>query len=616
MVGSRARRSIARSLGVVLVLVVMGTGTAQALIDTAQPQLSVNRLIRTSPFQGTSTTVRDNEGSAYVASDDAMWMASDNDDALFEIDRTTGALRRKLAQSSFVNASRFGVGGSAGQSRTEDLEAIAYDANADVLYAFSGSTGGIPTAFRLVRDGSHEFQVESWQPMPSEWTGAGWRSADGLTYVANGSTIRTYDFATNTLGPSFSISGLSKIFGFDFDDATGDLVAVNGSERLYRASMTTRTLRPGWNGISLTGFGFLDTRAVEVIGEQLFVTDGADSSARPTSDPMSHAIVVLDVTGPAGPAPTASFTATPTTGTVPLTVSFTDTSTGSPTSWSWTFGDGGSSTSASPSHTYTGTGTFTATLTATNAQGSSSSSRTIVVNQPSAPTASFAATPTTGTAPLTVSFTDTSSGSPTSWSWTFGDGGSSTSASPSHTYTGTGTFTATLTATNALGSSSTSRTITVTSTAVISPSDDTQLNLSGSLVPGSAPSFSADGSPVKDGLLRFDVDVAGQITSVKLRLFCVNSSSAGGTFFAAAETSPPWSEDTVTWAAAPVAGASYGSLGEVKVGAWYEVDLTALVTANGSYTLRIKNTSGNGADYATKEGAAGTAPQLVVTTDG
>jgi len=60
MVGSRARRSIARSLGVVLVLVVMGTGTAQALIDTAEPQLSVNRLIRTSPFQGTSTTVRDN----------------------------------------------------------------------------------------------------------------------------------------------------------------------------------------------------------------------------------------------------------------------------------------------------------------------------------------------------------------------------------------------------------------------------------------------------------------------------------------------------------------------------------------------------------------------------
>ena len=55
-------------------------------------------------------------------------------------------------------------------------------------------------------------------------------------------------------------------------------------------------------------------------------------------------------------------------------------------------------------------------------------------------------------------------------------------------------------------------------------------------------------------------------------------------------------------------------LGAVQVGSWYEIDLTALVTANGTYSLRINNASTNGADYATKEGAAGTAPQLVVTT--
>jgi hypothetical protein len=119
---------------------------------------------------------------------------------------------------------------------------------------------------------------------------------------------------------------------------------------------------------------------------------------------------------------------------------------------------------------------------------------------------------------------------------------------------------------------------------------------------------------VKDGLLKFDVDVSGQITGATLRLYCVDSSSAGGAFFAAAETVPPWSESTVTWQTAPVAGASHGSLGAVKVGTWYQVDLGALVTANGTYTIRIKNTSGNGADYATKEGPAATAPQLVVTT--
>ena len=235
-------RRVARqlvSMSVVLTVAMVGMGTAHALISTTQPQLTLNHFIRTSPFVGTSTKVSDNEGSAYVASDDAFWMADDNGDALWEVDRTTGALRRKLAQSAFINAPRFGVGGTAGQSRTEDLEALAYDANADIIYAFSGSTSATPTVFRLTRDASHQFQVESWQPLPSEWTGAGWRSADGLTYVVNGSTFRTYDFATNTFGPSFSISGLSHVYGIDFDDATGDLLAVNSSQRLYRASMSS-----------------------------------------------------------------------------------------------------------------------------------------------------------------------------------------------------------------------------------------------------------------------------------------------------------------------------------------------------------------------------------------
>ena len=235
----------------------------------------------------------------------------------------------------------------------------------------------------------------------------------------------------------------------------------------------------------------------------------------------------------------------------------------------------------------------------------SSASRTITANQPSAPTASFTATPTSGTAPLAVNFTDTSSGSPTSWAWNFGDGATSSSRSPSHTYSNTGTYSATLTATNALGSTSASQTITVSTTAVITPSDDTQIDASGATEPGSAPSFSADGKPVSDGLLKFHVNVGGPITGATLRVYCVDPSSSGGTFYAAAETTPPWSEGTVTWATAPAAGASYGSLGAVKTGLWYEIDLSNLVTANGTYTLRIENTSTNGADYATKEGAAG-----------
>ncbi|MCU1472277.1 PKD domain-containing protein [Amnibacterium sp.] len=177
--------------------------------------------------------------------------------------------------------------------------------------------------------------------------------------------------------------------------------------------------------------------------------------------------------GTTGTAPTANFTATPTSGTAPLAVSFTDTSTGTPTSWAWDFGDSGSAsntaTTANPSHTYNTAGTYTVSLTATNANGSSTpKTATITVNPVStgtAPTANFTATPTSGTAPLAVSFTDTSTGTPTSWAWNFGDTGSttntSTSQSPSHTYNTAGTYTVSLTATNANGSS-TPKTATIT----------------------------------------------------------------------------------------------------------------------------------------------------------
>ena len=359
------------------------TGSASALPTTSAPRLTLNRLIRTSPFTATSIRVRDNEGLAYVAADNAMWMADDNTNSVYEIDRATGALRRQINVTAFVNAPRLGVGSPAGTSRNQDLEAMAYDASADILYAFSGSTSSVPTAYRLIRDASHRFQVESWQPLASEHTGAGWRLADGRVYLANGSTIQTYDYASSTIGAGFSISGLSRILGLDFDDASGDLVAVTSSEELVRASMSTRSILPGWK-IGLTTFGIMDSRAVEIIGDQLFISDGQDTRA--ASDPMNHAIVVLDVSSPGGTAPTASFTATPTSGAAPLAVTFTDTSTGIPTSWQWTFGDGTGSTSASPAHTYATVGSFTATLTATNGLGSTSVSRTITANAPTSGT--------------------------------------------------------------------------------------------------------------------------------------------------------------------------------------------------------------------------------------
>jgi PKD repeat protein len=65
-----------------------------------------------------------------------------------------------------------------------------------------------------------------------------------------------------------------------------------------------------------------------------------------------------------GEALIAAFSATPTTGVVPLEVAFTDQSSGDPTFWSWDFGDGGTSTQQDPSHTYTSPGVYTVSLTA------------------------------------------------------------------------------------------------------------------------------------------------------------------------------------------------------------------------------------------------------------
>jgi subtilisin family serine protease len=89
--------------------------------------------------------------------------------------------------------------------------------------------------------------------------------------------------------------------------------------------------------------------------------------------------------GGGGTAPTAQFSASPTSGVAPVTVQFTDSSTGSPTSWSWNFGDGGSATTQNPSHTYAA-GTYTVTLTAANASGSDSEVKSNFITVTAPPT--------------------------------------------------------------------------------------------------------------------------------------------------------------------------------------------------------------------------------------
>jgi chitodextrinase len=132
---------------------------------------------------------------------------------------------------------------------------------------------------------------------------------------------------------------------------------------------------------------------------------------------------------------------------------------------------------------------------------------------------------------------------------------------------------------------------------------------------GGATQIVTDASPSRRFLLRFAVSgVSGrQVVSAKLRLNCVNSSSVGGVFHRAADTS--WGESTVTWNNQPSAdAATIASLGSVSALSTYEVDVGSLVTGDGTYTIQADSTSTDGAYYSSKEGSV--PPQLVLTLTG
>jgi tripartite motif-containing protein 71 len=150
--------------------------------------------------------------------------------------------------------------------------------------------------------------------------------------------------------------------------------------------------------------------------------------------------------------PVAEFSATPTSGKIPLTVKFTDKSTGTPTKWKWTFGDGNTSTKQNPTYKYSKAGKYTVTLTVTNAAGSNTVTKTNYITVVAKPVAAFSASPTSGKVPLTVKFTDKSTGLPSSWKWTFGDGSTSTVQNPTHKYAKAGKYTVSLTVKNVIGS--------------------------------------------------------------------------------------------------------------------------------------------------------------------
>ncbi len=424
-------------------MVVTAGAPAQALTNPPLPVLTFDHTITSHPFSGAPNNASDIEGLASVAADTSMWVADDNSDSVWEINPSSGEYKARLrggatkdvngeplaAHPDFASATEVGTGLTCGQkldlavvgdtpaneclSRTDDFESVVYDQTNDVLYVTSGiapsqTLAGTPTnpaVWKLTRVAGH-FTPTSWQQLPNteDATAAGWRPGSGL-YFGKGTKLKTYDFATNTLGSPFSI-GLSDIVGVAFTDASTAFVTTakvdtsagrttatsDSTVQRFDISGSTWTANATWKfplagigtpGGSVDDDGMIDARDLAIVSsggvDKFYVSDGYDGRAS-----GDHPIYVYTL-GTA-PAPTASFVAVPTSGRAPYTVQFLDTSTpvapavGAPTSWDWNFGDGSAhSTAQHPTHQYTVKGTYTASLIASNASGPSTAATQKIV---------------------------------------------------------------------------------------------------------------------------------------------------------------------------------------------------------------------------------------------
>ena len=206
-------------------------GRRAAIPIYTHPDLELARTIVTNPFPGTTMKPSDAEGLAYVPSDNSIWLADDNGHRLFEIDATSGALKRTLTQSTLAAAPQYPSGPAAGTNTASDWEAMTYDPVHDILYTFAGkccSSGIRAAAFRFLRVNG-VFQVDTFQPFSSplnDFSGVG--EINGEIWGALGKVLYKYDFVTNTFSNSFTVPGVSgSIYGISDSPGGAEDVLVH-----------------------------------------------------------------------------------------------------------------------------------------------------------------------------------------------------------------------------------------------------------------------------------------------------------------------------------------------------------------------------------------------------
>jgi PKD repeat protein len=207
-------------------------------------------------------------------------------------------------------------------------------------------------------------------------------------------------------------------------------------------------------------------------------------------------------------APSASFTATPSTAWVREGIAFDATGSTDPdgtiVTYEWDFGDGETATGRTMGHSFDSPGAYTVTLTVVDDAGESdTASKTVHVGRSSAgPAASFTATPSSPWVGEGIAFdargSDVSNGTIVSYEWAFGDGTTATGTVTGHSFDASGTYTVTLTVADDAGRTDSVSEIVSVAGANAPPSASFTTRPS-TASNGRTVSFDATGSTARDG---------------------------------------------------------------------------------------------------------------------
>jgi hypothetical protein len=177
-----------------------------------------------------------------------------------------------------------------------------------------------PTVWKLTRDGSGHFKPSQWQALPDgeDPTAAG-ITPSGTIWLGHSTKIKTYDFASNSLGSDKSLSGISAdIVGINFtsdttafvttatpDTSAGRTTADSDSTiQRYDISGSTWTRNTTWTfplknignaSLGVDNAGMIDARDLAIVSsggvDRFYVSDGYDGRAS-----GNHPIYVYDLT--------------------------------------------------------------------------------------------------------------------------------------------------------------------------------------------------------------------------------------------------------------------------------------------------------------------------------